>query len=111
MAGELQALRFAAGERRHWLAELEIVEADFYERPQALHHLGMRAEEARRFRDRHVQDVGDRLAAQIHVREELHLHVFEAVAAARRAAAIAGVEAECAGGVAALARRGSLGKE
>ena len=44
-------------------------------------------------------------AAQVDVGEELHLDVLEAVAAAGRAAAVAGVEAEGAGGVAALLRR------
>ena len=44
-------------------------------------------------------------AAQVHVGQELHLDVLEAVAAAGGAAAVAGVEAERAGGVAALLRR------
>ena len=43
-------------------------------------------------------------AAQVHVRQELHLDVLEAVAAADRTAAIAGVEAEGADRVAALLR-------
>ena len=43
-------------------------------------------------------------AAQVHVGEELHLDVLEAVAAAGRAAAVAGVEAERARRVAALLR-------
>src|SRR6185436_31506 len=50
-------------------------------------------------------------AAQVHVREELHLDVLEAVAAARGAAAIAGVEAERAGGVLALERRRLVGEQ
>src|SRR5205823_4309467 len=41
-------------------------------------------------------------AAQIDVRQELHLDVFETVAAARRAAAVAGIEAESAARVAAF---------
>src|SRR5258708_25132026 len=43
-------------------------------------------------------------AAQVHVRQELHLDVLEAVAAAGRAAAVSGIEAEGAGGVLALLR-------
>ena len=50
-------------------------------------------------------------AAQIHVREELHLDVLEAVAAAGRAAPVAGVEAERARGVLALLRRRLAGEQ
>ena len=45
-------------------------------------------------------------AAQVHVAQELHLDVLEAAAAARRAAAVARVEAEGAGRVPALHREG-----
>ena len=86
-------------------------------------------EEGERLSHRHVQHFGDARApavralaldvqhlvaiaaavavraAQIHVRQELHLDVLEAVAAAGRAATVAGVEAERAGGVLALLRR------
>src|SRR5690606_30711259 len=50
-------------------------------------------------------------ATQVDVREELHLDVLEAGAAAGRAPAVAGVEAEGAGGVAALARDGRGGEQ
>ena len=63
VASELQALRLAARERRHRLAELEIVQPDIDQRLQALDHLGMCAKEARGLRNRHVEHVGDRLAA------------------------------------------------
>ena len=106
MAGELQALRLAAGKRRHRLAELEIVQPDFDERPQPREHLALAGEELDSFRHRHVEHVRDAApgrraavqrdledlgavappvavgAAQIHVRQELHLDVLEAVAAA-----------------------------
>ena len=49
-------------------------------------------------------------AAQVHVRQELHLDVLEAVARAGRAAAVARVEAERAERVAALDRHGSAAK-
>src|SRR5262249_60220899 len=49
-------------------------------------------------------------AAQIDVAQELHLDVLEAVARARGTAAVAGVEAERAGRVLALARE-RLGRE
>src|SRR5690606_16728451 len=48
-------------------------------------------------------------AAQVHVGKKLHLHVLEAVAAAGRAAAVARVEAERAGRIAALAARVASG--
>src|SRR5205085_5426807 len=117
----LETLRFAAGERRHRLAELQVVEPNVDQRLQALHDFRLLTEEAQRLGDRHVERVGDRLAADrrlehlgaiaaavaigaapIHVGEELHLHVLEAVAAAGRAAPVARVEAEGAGRIAAL---------
>src|SRR5204863_7936719 len=50
-------------------------------------------------------------AAQVDVGEELHLDVLKARAAAGRAAAVAGVEAEHAGAVAALRRQRLLREE
>ncbi len=50
-------------------------------------------------------------AAQIHVREKLHLDVLETVARAGRAAAVAGIEAEGAGGVLPLLGCGLSGKQ
>ena len=132
-AGELEALRLAAGKRRHRLAELHVLEADVDDRLQAAHHLAVVAEELHRLGDGELEDVGDAeaardvagkaaldgdvedlgaepaavaiRAAQVHVAEELHLDVLEARAAAGRAAAVAGVEAEHAGAVAALHRQ------
>ena len=63
-------------------------------------------------RQLHLEDLGPIAppvavrAAQVHVGEELHLDVLEAVAAAGRAAAVAGIEAEGAERVAALDRHG-----
>src|SRR3954462_14023649 len=123
MTGELQALRLAAGERRHRLAELQVLEPYINQRLQPFLHFPRGAKEGDRLGDRHFQYVGDRLsldlrlehfraealavavrAAQVNVGEELHLDVLEAVAAARGATAVAGVEAEGAGGVGALPR-------
>jgi hypothetical protein len=65
-------------------------------------------------RDRHLQHLGPEAlavavgAAQVHVGQELHLDVLEAVAAAGRAPAGAGVAAEGARLVAALARKRQL---
>ena len=63
MAGELQALRLAAGERRHRLAEAQVVEADVRERPQRRFHVAGAPEEGERFGHRHLEHVGDRLGS------------------------------------------------
>ena len=123
MAGEFQALCFAAGQRRHGLAEAQVIQADIGERRQAHTHFGVGGKELERLRDGEVEYVGDALrreagtrelnledfrpiapaiaigTAQVHIRQELHLDVLEAVAAAGGAAAVAGVETERAGGV------------
>ncbi len=128
MARELQPLRLAAGERRHRLTQAQIVESDFCERREAQANLRIGVKYLQRLRDREVEDIGDaqgrealaaQLAlenlrpiapavavrtAQIHVRQKLHLDVLEAVAAAAGATAVAGVEAEGARRVLALAR-------
>ena len=123
MSRELQPLRLSAGECRHRLAEAQIFEPNIGERLEGGLHAHIPGEESQRFRHRHFQRVGDRLAidgdfqyfrpealavaigaAQIDVRQELHLDVFEAVAAAGRAAAVARVEAERPSRVTALFR-------
>jgi hypothetical protein len=155
--GNLQALSFTAGQRRHRLAELHVFETDVRQRLQRTHHLARVGEEDERLAhgevehlghaqahhraapgagggarsqrrrqihrgshaplDRHFQHLGPEAlavaigAAQVDVGEELHLDVLEAVAAAGRAAAVAGVEAEHAGGVAALDREPRLGEQ
>ena len=160
-AGQLQALRLAAAEGGHRLAELHVIEADVDDRLQHAQHLAVVPEQLHRFADREVEHVGDRQfadrrrkrrrragtvharprmrrqrrrrvrhrqapldlhveqlgavaaavavgAAQVDVAEELHLDVLETRAAAGRAAAVAGVEAEHAGAVAALQRQRRL---
>ncbi len=121
-SGELQPLRFAARERRYRLPEPQIIETHLGERRERDVDVAIAGEERARLRDRHFEHVGDRPAfdrdlehlgaialavavgtAQVDVGEELHLDVLEAVAAARRTAARAGVEAERALRVSALA--------
>ena len=124
-AGELQALGLAAGERRHGLSELHVLEADVGQRRQHARDLRILDEERQRFADSHLEHVGDVRApalpldhhlqrfgtetlavavraAQVHVGQELHLHVLEAVAAAGGTATVARVERERARRVAAL---------
>jgi len=127
VAGELEALRLAARQRRNGLAEAQVVEADVGQRRERGEHLGMmtlaehvqRLVHGERQHVRHRQPVPLQFkhfraitlavavrAAQPHVGQELHLDVLEARAGAGRAAPVAGVEAEGAGGVAALLRLG-----
>ncbi len=129
-----QPLRLAARERRHRLAELHVFEAHVRQRLQHAHHFAIATEVLQRFADRQTEHLGHAQrqlaaldlhfehfgtealavavgAAQVHVGQELHLHVFEAVAAAGRAAAVAGVEAEHARGVIALDRQPRLAEQ
>ncbi len=132
--GQLEALRLAARQRGHRLAEPHVVEADVDDGLQPRDHLAVVLEPVRGLGHGQVQHVGDAQlhrpahhlhvqdlgpvaaavavrAAQVDVAEELHLHVLEARATAGRAAAVAGVEAEGAGAVAALARERGVGED
>ena len=132
VSGELEPLGLAARQGRHRLAEAQIAEPDGGQRFQGQGELRVPIEQGQGLAGGQLQHVGDGeaaggvvargqthlehrvpiaaavavRAAQIDVGEELHLHMLEAVAAAGGAAAVAGVEAEGAGGVAALAGRG-----
>ena len=133
--GQLESLRFATRQRRHRLAQLDVVQPDIGNRPQHAQHLAVRDKQHGRFGhrqvehvghvecatatgcqlvaafDRHLQNLGPVTlaiavgATQVHVRQELHLDVLEARTAAGRATPVAAVEAELAGGVAALPRQ------
>ena len=59
---ELDALRFAAGERRRRLTHLDVAEADVADRSQLVVHARNVGEELVRFVDAHLEHVGDRLA-------------------------------------------------
>ena len=69
---ELQALRFAARERRERLAERQVAEADLHERlERALEDVVavlLRREERERLLDRHREHVGDRPSRCLRVR-------------------------------------------
>ena len=119
MPRELQALCFATRQRRHGLAEAQVFKPHVGQGLEHALHFGIVAKEADRLRDRKFEHIGDRFAAhdhfeyfaaeplavavrtaQVHVGQKLHLDVLEPVTAAGRAAPIAGVEAERAGGIA-----------
>src|SRR4030095_10890696 len=129
MSGELQPLGFAARKCRDRLTEPQIFQSDVDERLQCGGDLGIAGEKGTRLRDGHLEHGSDGLAlqlhfedfgaealpiairaAQVHVGEELHLDVLEAVAAASRAAALTGVETERALRVAAFARKLARGE-
>ena len=113
---ELDALRLAAGQRRRRLPEVDIAKADVVQRLELGADVRDGREEVERFGDRHLQHVGDRLALvvdlegfavvalavadlarDVHVGQELHLDLQDAVALAVLAAAALDVEAEAAG--------------
>ena len=113
IADQLEALGFAAGERRERLAHREIAKADFFEAGQLGGGGRAFAEELARLGDRHREQVADGLpvileaqhlvaeafavagrAGQRDVGDELHLDGLPARAAATFAAAFAGVEGE-----------------
>ena len=124
-AGEFEALRLAARERGHGLAELDVFEADIDDGLQRSDHLAVGSEQSCGFAHGQVQHIGhiqspaparDRdfknlwpvalaiavRTAKIDIAQKLHLDMLEAGAAARCAASIAVVETEFGRGVAAL---------
>ena len=131
--GQLEALRLAARERGHGLAELDVLQPDIDDGLQHAHHLAVVGKTLHRLAHREVKHVGHVhghvagdgdfqnlgpvalavaiRAAQIDVAEELHLDMLEARAAAAWATPVATVEAELAGGVAALTRERRGGKQ
>jgi hypothetical protein len=133
---QLQPLGLAAAQGGHRLAQTQVAQPHRLQRGQRLCYLFVGGEEGQGLGHRqrqhpghgqglaaavgqqlHLQHVGAVTltvagrAAQVDVAEELHLHVLEAGAAAFRAAALAGVEAEGAGGVLALPGQGFGGEQ
>ena len=127
---ELDALRLAARQRRRGLPEADVAEADVVERLQPAADLRDVLEELDGLLDRHVEHVGDRLALEadlerlavvalavallardVDVRQEVHLDLDLAVAAADLAAPALDVEREAAGLVAARPRLLRLGEQ
>ena len=109
---------------------MDVSEPDVVERLELDRDVRHRREEVVRLGDRHLEDVGDRLALEVDlerfavvalaladlarhvdVREELHLDLQDPVALAVLAATALDVEAEAAGLVAADARLGDAGEE
>ncbi len=127
LAGELDALGLAAGERRRGLAELEVIEPHVVQRLQLVTDLRDVFEMAERLLHVHLEHFGDALvlehdlqrfaieavafadrAGDPDVGQKIHFEAVRAVAFARFAAAALHVEAEPARLVAAAFRFGQL---
>ena len=127
---ELDALGFAAGERRRRLAEADIAEADLAERAELRFELREVAEEFERLLHGHFQHVRDalalvvdlerfavvalalaNLAGHVDIGQEVHLDLELTVARAGLAPAAADIEAEAARTVAARLRVRGRGEE
>ena len=128
LLGELDALRLAARERGRRLAQVDVAQAHVVQGLELVLDLRDVRKEGQGFRDRHVEHVADglavvgdlerlavvplsvtHLAGHVHVRQEVHLDLYLAVALAGLAAAAGHVEREAPRPVAAHAalRRGS----
>ena len=129
-ARQLDPLRFAAGERRRGLAQLQIVEPDVVQRLQLVLNLGDVLEQVQRLLNVHLQHFGNRLALELDLQrlavvamsfadraghpdvgQEVHLQAIRAVSFARLAAAAFDVETESSRLVAAPFRLGQLGEQ
>src|SRR5690242_18870450 len=123
MATEFQSLRLPAAQSRDRLTEFHVAETHGAQRLQHAHDLAFRGKKFAGLVDGHVENVGDRFAADLHfkkdaaitppiaigatqvnVTQKLHLDVFESVAAARGTASVARIETERSRCVAAFLR-------
>ena len=123
MRRELQALRFAAGERRRGLPQAQVTESHFVENSQLRSNFRNSREKNQCFAHRQLEhfvhiffaipDFEDSalescsaafFADELDVRQELHLHGYDSFALARFAAASRNIERKMAGRVAALFR-------
>ncbi len=130
LAGELDALRLAAGERGGGLSQTDVAEPDLAERGHVACDRRDGREELGGLLDRHVQDLGDGLALvvdlerlpvvagavadlarDVDVGQEVHLDLDRAVTRARLAASALDVEGEPALEVAAHLGLGGRGEE
>ena len=126
---QLQALRLAARERRALLAQGQVAQADVLHQAQRAVRGGMRGEERRRLVHAHRQHFADGLfapahrqrlrvealaaaglAGDLHVGQEGHFDLLDALALAVLAAPALGVEGEAARAPAAHARLGRVGE-
>ncbi len=127
---ELDTLRFAAGQRRRALAEVDVAQAHVIQRHQLVVDARLVLEERDRVLHRHVEHFTDRkpaelhierltvvplaaalLARDIHIREEVHLDLDETIALAGLAAPTLHVEGEASRAVTAQLRLRHLGEE
>ena len=130
LARELHPLRLTTGERRRRLAKTHVSQTDIHQSAKVARDRGHGSKEIRTLFDRHIQDLGDRLALEVdleglpvvtgalanlaghvHIRKKVHLDLDRAVAGARLTAATLDVEGKTAGLIAADLRLRRLGKE
>src|SRR3984893_10931916 len=126
---QFDALRLSARERRRRLADMNVAEPDALQGLQFVSDRRYGAEEIGALVDRHVEHVGDALAAEQHfeglavvaaaladvaldidVRQKMHLDLDDAVALAGLAAPALDVEREAAGQIAARLGLGEPGE-
>ena len=133
-ARQLEALRLAAGQGWHRLAQRHVVEPHIHNGLQGAHHVLVAREQGHGLGHGEFEHIGHVQcfaatfdgdfqnlgpvalaiaigAAQVHVTQELHLHMLKARAPAGGATPIATVEAELGGGVAALPGQRCGGKQ
>src|SRR5437868_7516421 len=67
LAGDLESLRFAAGESRRWLAQSEIAQADLLQLPQCLTEPLFARKEPNCLVDGQLEDVVDAATVDFHV--------------------------------------------
>ena len=130
LGGELDPLRLAAGELGGGLAQPDVAEPDILQGAEAADDAGLVGKELGGIVDGHLQDVGDRLAAELHLQrlagvatsladvagdvdvgQEVHLDLDHPVARAGLAPPAGDVEGEATRLVAADLGLGQLGEE
>ena len=130
LGSQLGALRLTAGQRRGGLTQLHIAETDLAHSLQSACNLGHVGEELTRFIHRHIQHFIDVLAlvahlerflvvaaalahvtGNVHIRQEVHLDLEQAVTRTRLAAAALDIERETARAVAARLGIRRLGEQ
>ncbi|MNT23235.1 hypothetical protein D3C72_1586470 [compost metagenome] len=130
LGDQLDALRFAAGQRRRRLAQRQVAQPDILHQLQRVRNIGHRCKKFHCLIDLHGQHVADVLAApgdrerlgiealavadvawHLHVRQKAHADGAHALPFACGAAAIAGVERKARRGIAARTRLQRIGEE
>ena len=127
---QLYALALTSGERGGGLSQLDIAQSHFLDNLNLIQYLGHILEELHRTVDGHIQHIGNglafkahfqrlaviafavaHLARHIHIRQEIHLNAFVAVALASLAASATDVEGEASRLISTYLRFGQADKQ